>query len=202
MDYSPLSPRIFCSCATLCELFTVKARASAAKMVPLSHVRDTNYPCVCDEIVNLCDFWRTEKLRESGAEIKHIINEKLNSHYTRAYGYLHAAEQLGKRAAAHTIAARYLLLRKWRQPRGVSSLLCCKNKNTGSCGKIVIRPLEAFAAGGVVILDTFAKRDFKALYLRDEARNRIPFPARYNSTVRWPRRRDDRTVVRCLFRQA
>ncbi len=104
-------------------------------------------------------------MRESGAEIKHIINEK-HSHYTRAYAYLHAAEQL--ESELQRIYSGAILTEKMAAAAGRIITACCKNKNTGSCGKIVIRPLEAFAAGGVVILDTFAKRASKRFYLRDE----------------------------------
>ncbi|HHW24538.1 MAG TPA: hypothetical protein PK778_08325 [Bacillota bacterium] len=130
-----------------------------------SHVRDTNYPGVCDEIVNLGEFWRTEKLRESGAEIKHIINEK-HGHYTRAHAYLHAAEQL--ESELQRIYSGAILAEKMAAAAKRIIAACYKSKNTGSCGRLVIRPLEAFTAGGVVAFDTFAKFASKRFYIRDE----------------------------------
>lgn len=61
-----------------------------------------------------------------------------------------------------------ILAEKMAAAAGRIIAACCKNKNPDSCGKLIIRPLEAFTAGGVVTFDTFAKRASKRFYLRDE----------------------------------
>ena len=130
-----------------------------------SHVRDTTYPGISDEIINLGDFWHTEKLLETSAEIKYIINEK-QSHYLRAYAYLHAAEQL--ECELQRIYGSAILTDKMAAAAGRILNAHYKSKSTETCGKLIIRPLEAFTAGGISAFDTFERNASRRFYLRDE----------------------------------
>lgn len=129
------------------------------------HVRDTVYPGVCDEIVNLGDFWNASKLRESGDEIKQIINEKGN-HYTRAYAYQHAAEEL--ESELQRIYCEAVLNEKMSAASARVLSSCCHGNSGKSGGKLIIRPLEAFSAGGLKTFDTYARQAEKRYFLRDE----------------------------------
>lgn len=57
------------------------------------HVVEPKWPGVCEEIVNLGDFWNGEKLRESAEEIFEVSNKNSRLH-RKASGYLKAAGQV------------------------------------------------------------------------------------------------------------
>lgn len=97
--------------------------------------------------------------------IKHIINEKHN-HYTRAYAYLHASEQL--ECELQRIYGGAILTDKMTAAAARIITACCHGRQADSCGKLIIRPLEAFTAGGVSAFDTFAQQASRRFYLRDE----------------------------------
>lgn len=59
------------------------------------HLMDADLPGARDEIVNLCDFWKSEKLREARTDIE-ILNKRKSAGYSTVFSYLSAIGDINR----------------------------------------------------------------------------------------------------------
>lgn len=59
------------------------------------HLMDADLPGARDEIVNLCDFWKSEKLRESRSDIE-LLNKRKSAGYSTVFSYLAAIGNINR----------------------------------------------------------------------------------------------------------
>lgn len=125
------------------------------------HTCDPKYPGVGDRIINLGDFWNTEKLYSYHGEIHALVDTKKQL-FVRAYHYLSAAGMLdheNRRMIDEALLSQKLVSAVQRQTREMRS---------GSGYQCNIRLCDAISMSGLFHLDTYEKCTPRCLYLRDK----------------------------------
>lgn len=112
------------------------------------HARDPKFPGVCEEIVNVGDFWKLSALNSKRDIIKNIINKK-SELYENMYRYLAAADEIdGEIKSITRKAVNYEKL-----SAAVNRL--AKNIKSGSGYCKEIRILDAICMNGEFNFSTF-----------------------------------------------
>ena len=112
------------------------------------HTRDPKFPGICDEIINIGDFWKVAALNAKHDTIRELINKK-DELYANVYRYLAAADEVaGDIRAITRNAVDYEKL-------SAAVKRIAKNIKSGSGYKKEIRILEAISCDGEVNLPTF-----------------------------------------------
>jgi len=112
------------------------------------HVRDTEIPGACDEIINLGEFWESAILEKRRSEIEELIELKKDG-FTRAYRYLAAADGLNSEIKRMTSKAFDMVKMKSACDR------ITKQTASAKSGDIEFRLIEAITMSGAVRLESF-----------------------------------------------
>lgn len=112
------------------------------------HIRDPKFPGICEEIVNVGDFWKLNSLNAKRDIIREIINKKADL-YESTYHYLAAADEVDCQIKSLTRNA----IDYDKMTAAVKRLT--KNIKSGSGYRKEIRILDAISVEGEVNLPTF-----------------------------------------------
>lgn len=112
------------------------------------HIRDPKFPGICEEIVNIGDFWKLNVLKSKEDIIRSIINNKCEL-YDSTYRYLAAANEIDDdiKTLTHNAVTFDKMIAAVRR--------LFKNVKSGSGYKKEIRLLDAFSVDGEIKLSTF-----------------------------------------------
>lgn len=125
------------------------------------HSYDTVLPGARDEIINLGEFWKTEKLTEYSDDIVRLNVGKRES-YSLAYGYLKAARSLSDTMDA--LISPCVLTNKMRT---AAERIYSRLGLSEGTGNIRRKQTLAFGVLGKVRLDTLEKEASKRYYLAE-----------------------------------
>lgn len=122
------------------------------------HSYDTVLPGVCDEILNLGEFWDAQKLRAAAKAITALSKSKKEA-YSRAYGYLGAAKALSRTLDGLS----WSYTNRDKLERAVQRL--CKGIHGEGRGMTLVKQVSAFGTGGRAELPSLRNRADKIFYV-------------------------------------
>lgn len=124
------------------------------------HTCDPKYPGVYDRIINLGDFWNTDKLHPYRREI-HKLTDAKKQLFVRTYHYLSAAGMLDNEAIK--ISEEALLVQKMTS----AAQRQLRDMRNGTGYRNAVRLSDAISIDGPIHFDTYEKSMPSCLYLRD-----------------------------------
>ena len=128
------------------------------------HVVEPKYPGVCEEIINLGEFWNGEKLREKSEEIIAVTNKNKQLHKT-ASGYIVAAGEL--LYDNFKLSQRYTDLQSARQfGENISQKLLRKKKNSNHSEWV--RFIGGITPGGITQYADTVNRFYKNIVVVED----------------------------------
>lgn len=133
------------------------------------HLMDAALPGARDEIVNLCDFWKSEKLRGARADIE-LLNMRKSAGYSTVFSYLAAIGNINRdknSALAAAIDCEKIDNFVGRFVRTNTSSKKSENISgeINSCSEI--RVIEAFGMFGKKYLTSFEEASDKHYFISD-----------------------------------